>query len=107
MVEQIKDKLGRPIRDLRLSVTDRCNFRCDYCMPKEVFGDDFVFLPKNELLTFDEMARIAKVYAELGVKKIRITGGEPLMRRDLDVLIAKLNQIDGIEDIGLTTNGLL
>lgn len=69
MVEQIKDKLGRPIRDLRLSVTDRCNFRCDYCMPKEVFGDDFVFLPKNELLTFDEMARIAKVYAELGVKK--------------------------------------
>lgn len=106
MVEQIKDKLGRPIRDLRLSVTDRCNFRCDYCMPKEVFGDDFVFLPKNELLTFDEMARIAKVYAELGVK-IRITGGEPLMRRDLDVLIAKLNQIDGIEDIGLTTNGLL
>lgn len=68
MVEQIKDKLGRPIRDLRLSVTDRCNFRCDYCMPKEVFGDDFVFLPKNELLTFDEMARIAKVYAELGVK---------------------------------------
>ncbi len=107
MVEQIKDKLGRPIRDLRLSVTDRCNFRCDYCMPKEVFGDDFVFLPKNELLTFDEMARIAKVYAELGVKKIRITGGEPLMRRDLNVLIAKLNQIDGIEDIGLTTNGLL
>ncbi len=107
MVEQIKDKLGRSIRDLRLSVTDRCNFRCDYCMPKEVFGDDFVFLPKNELLTFDEMARIAKVYAELGVKKIRITGGEPLMRRDLDVLIAKLNQIDGIEDIGLTTNGLL
>ncbi|MQS82593.1 radical SAM protein, partial [Escherichia coli] len=89
MVEQIKDKLGRPIRDLRLSVTDRCNFRCDYCMPKEVFGDDFVFLPKNELLTFDEMARIAKVYAELGVKKIRITGGEPLMRRDLNVLIAK------------------
>ncbi|NKO53291.1 radical SAM protein, partial [Staphylococcus aureus] len=76
-------------------------------MPKEVFGDDFVFLPKNELLTFDEMARIAKVYAELGVKKIRITGGEPLMRRDLNVLIAKLNQIDGIEDIGLTTNGLL
>ncbi|MDN8667675.1 radical SAM protein, partial [Staphylococcus aureus] len=80
------DKLGRPIRDLRLSVTDRCNFRCVYCMPKEVLGDDFVFLPKNELLTFDELARIAKVYAELGVKKIRISGGEPLMRRDLDVL---------------------
>lgn len=107
MVEQIKDKLGRPIRDLRLSVTDRCNFRCDYCMPKEVFGDDFVFLPKNELLTFDEMTRIAKIYSELGVKKLRITGGEPLMRRDLDQLIAKLTQIEGIEDIGLTTNGLL
>ncbi|PNZ20260.1 radical SAM protein, partial [Staphylococcus succinus] len=91
MVEQITDKLGRPIRDLRLSVTDRCNFRCDYCMPKEIFGDDFVFLPKDELLTFDEMARIAKVYTQLGVKKIRITGGEPLLRRDLYKLIYKLN----------------
>ena len=107
MVEQITDKLGRPIRDLRLSVTDRCNFRCDYCMPKEIFGDDFVFLPKDELLSFDEMVRIAHVYTKLGVKKIRITGGEPLLRRDLDKLIYKLNQIDGIEDIGLTTNGLL
>ncbi|MEB8127033.1 GTP 3',8-cyclase MoaA [Staphylococcus succinus] len=107
MVEQITDKLGRPIRDLRLSVTDRCNFRCDYCMPKEIFGDDFVFLPKDELLTFDEMARIAKVYTQLGVKKIRITGGEPLLRRDLYKLIYKLNEIDGVEDIGLTTNGLL
>ena len=107
MVEQITDKLGRPIRDLRLSVTDRCNFRCDYCMPKEIFGDDFVFLPKDELLTFDEMVRIAKVYTRLGVKKIRITGGEPLLRRDLYKLIYELNQLDGIEDIGLTTNGLL
>ncbi|RIO65666.1 radical SAM protein, partial [Mammaliicoccus sciuri] len=107
MVEQITDKLGRPIRDLRLSVTDRCNFRCDYCMPKEIFGDDFVFLPKDELLSFDEMVRIAHVYTKLGVKKIRITGGEPLLRRDMDKLIYKLNQIDGIEDIGLTTNGLL
>ena len=69
MVEQITDKLGRPIRDLRLSVTDRCNFRCDYCMPKEIFGDDFVFLPKDELLTFDEMVRIAALYTQLGVKK--------------------------------------
>ena len=68
MVEQITDKLGRPIRDLRLSVTDRCNFRCDYCMPKEIFGDDFVFLPKDELLTFDEMVRIAALYTQLGVK---------------------------------------
>ncbi|AVQ35492.1 GTP 3',8-cyclase MoaA [Staphylococcus kloosii] len=107
MVEQITDKLGRPIRDLRLSVTDRCNFRCDYCMPKEIFGDDYVFLPKDELLTFDEMTRIAEVYTQLGVKKIRITGGEPLMRRDLYKLIEQLSQIDAIEDIGLTTNGLL
>ncbi|MDT3959040.1 GTP 3',8-cyclase MoaA, partial [Staphylococcus kloosii] len=107
MVQQITDKLGRPIRDLRLSVTDRCNFRCDYCMPKEIFGDDYVFLPKDELLTFDEMTRIAKVYTQLGVKKIRITGGEPLMRRDLYKLIEQLSQIDAIEDIGLTTNGLL
>ena len=87
MVAQIKDKLGRPIRDLRISVTDRCNFRCDYCMPKEIFGDDYVFLPKDELLTFEEMVRIAKVYAELGVKKLRITGGEPLLRRNLYQLI--------------------
>lgn len=107
MVEQITDKLGRPIRDLRLSVTDRCNFRCDYCMPKEIFGDDFVFLPKDELLTFDEMVRIAQVYTQLGVKKIRITGGEPLLRRDLDKLIYQLNQLEGVEYIGLTTNGLL
>lgn len=107
MVALIKDKLGRPIRDLRISVTDRCNFRCDYCMPKEIFGDDFVFLPKDELLTFDEMVRIAKVYAELGVKKLRITGGEPLLRRNLYQLIAELNKIEGIEDIGMTTNGLL
>ena len=107
MVEQITDKLGRPMRDLRLSVTDRCNFRCDYCMPKEIFGDDFVFLPKDELLTFDEMVRIAQVYTQLGVKKIRITGGEPLLRRDLDKLIYQLNQLEGVEDIGLTTNGLL
>ena len=107
MSEQITDKLGRPIRDLRLSVTDRCNFRCDYCMPKEIFGDDFVFLPKDELLTFDEMTRIAKLYTGLGVKKIRITGGEPLLRRDLYKLIEQLSQIEAIEDIGLTTNGLL
>ncbi len=107
MVERITDKLGRPIRDLRLSVTDRCNFRCDYCMPKEIFGDDFVFLPKEALLTFEELARVSRIYADLGVKKIRITGGEPLLRRNLYQLIKQLNQIEGIEDIGLTTNGLL
>ncbi|UEX90563.1 GTP 3',8-cyclase MoaA [Staphylococcus ratti] len=107
MTEQILDKLGRPIRDLRISVTDRCNFRCDYCMPKEIFGDDYAFLPKNQLLTFEEMVRITAIYAKLGVKKVRITGGEPLLRRDLDQLIAQIVQIEGIEDIGLTTNGLL
>lgn len=103
----IVDKLGRPIRDLRISVTDRCNFRCTYCMPKEIFGDDYVFLPKNELLSFEEMERFAKLFASLGVKKLRLTGGEPLMRRDLPDLIAKLTNIEGIEDIGLTTNGVL
>ncbi|QDX56593.1 GTP 3',8-cyclase MoaA [Staphylococcus pseudintermedius] len=107
MADQILDKLGRPIRDLRISVTDRCNFRCDYCMPKEIFGDDYVFLPKNQLLSFEEIVRITKLYAQLGVKKVRITGGEPLLRRDLHQLIAQITQIEGIEDIGLTTNGLL
>ncbi|MFA7745626.1 GTP 3',8-cyclase MoaA [Salinicoccus roseus] len=107
MVESITDKFGRPIRDLRISVTDRCNFRCSYCMPKEIFGDDFEFMKKDELLSFEELERIAKIYASLGVKKLRITGGEPLLRKDLHELIARLNQIEGIEDIGMTTNGLL
>lgn len=106
-MEPILDKLGRPIRDLRISVTDRCNFRCTYCMPKEVFGDDYVFLPKNELLSFEEMERFARLFASIGVKKLRLTGGEPLMRRGLPDLIAKLTKIEGIEDIGLTTNGVL
>ena len=106
-LEAIIDKLGRPIRDLRISVTDRCNFRCAYCMPKEVFGDDYVFLPKNELLSFEEIERFAKLFASLGVKKLRLTGGEPLMRRDLPKLVEKLMKIEGIEDIGLTTNGVL
>ena len=106
-MEAIVDKLGRPIRDLRISVTDRCNFRCSYCMPKEIFGDDYVFLPKNELLTFEEIERFARIFAALGVKKLRLTGGEPLMRRDLPQMIAKLMGIEGIEDIGLTTNGVL
>ncbi|WP_031547262.1 GTP 3',8-cyclase MoaA [Salinicoccus luteus] len=107
MVESITDKFGRPIRDLRISVTDRCNFRCRYCMPKEIFGDDFEFMKKDELLSFEELERIAKIYASLGVKKLRITGGEPLLRKDLHELIARLDRIEGIEDIGMTTNGLL
>lgn len=103
----IVDKLGRPIRDLRISVTDRCNFRCTYCMPKEVFGDDYAFLPKDQLLSFEEIEQFARIFAKLGVKKLRITGGEPLMRKDIAKLIAKLMQIEGIEDIGLTTNAVL
>lgn len=106
-MEPIVDKLGRPIRDLRISVTDRCNFRCTYCMPKEIFGDDYVFLPKNELLSFEEIERFARLFASIGVKKLRLTGGEPLMRRGLPDLIEKLMKIEGIEDIGLTTNGVL
>lgn len=101
------DKLGRPIRDLRISVTDRCNFRCTYCMPKEIFGDDYVFLPKDQLLSFEETERFARLFAQLGVKKLRITGGEPLMRKDIATLVGKLLQIEGIEDIGLTTNAVL
>ncbi|WP_432363442.1 GTP 3',8-cyclase MoaA [Sporosarcina sp. UB5] len=103
----IVDKLSRPIRDLRISVTDRCNFRCTYCMPKEIFGDDYVFLPRSELLTFEEMERFARLFASIGVKKLRLTGGEPLMRRDLPNLIAMLTKVEGIDDIGLTTNGVL
>lgn len=107
MAEAVKDKFGRPIRDLRISVTDKCNFRCRYCMPKEIFGDDFEFLKREQLLSFEEIERVSRIYAELGVKKLRITGGEPLLRRDLHLLIQRLNDIEGIEDIGLTTNGFL
>ncbi|MCP3763502.1 GTP 3',8-cyclase MoaA [Domibacillus sp. A3M-37] len=103
----ITDTLQRPLRDLRISVTDRCNFRCTYCMPKEIFGDDYAFMPKNELLSFEEMTRLAKLFVGFGVKKVRLTGGEPLLRRDLPDLIGMLTAIDGLEDIGLTTNALL
>ncbi|HSP21926.1 MAG TPA: GTP 3',8-cyclase MoaA [Planococcus sp. (in: firmicutes)] len=106
-VTPIQDRFERPIRDLRISVTDRCNFRCSYCMPKEVFGDDYAFLPKQELLTFEEIQRLTTVFAAMGVKKIRLTGGEPLMRRGLPDLVKMILSVDGIEDIGLTTNGLL
>ena len=96
------DRLNRPLRDLRISVTDRCNFRCGYCMPAEI---KFNFLPRRELLSFEEIAAIATIFAVQGVEKLRITGGEPLLRRDLDRLVAMLTQIDGIKDIALTTNG--
>lgn len=103
----IKDKLNRPLRDLRISVIDRCNFRCQYCMPAEVFGPDFAFLPKSELLTYEELERISKIFVNLGVEKIRLTGGEPLLRKDLPILVSKLSNIKGLADIGLTTNGVL
>src|SRR5258707_8471268 len=103
----LADTLARPLGDLRISVTDRCQFRCTYCMPREVFGRDFAFLPREELLTFEELARVARVLPGLGVRKLRLTGGEPLLRRDLDKLIAMLAGIGGIGDIALTTNGAL
>src|SRR5690625_1988093 len=106
-MEGIVDKFGRPIRDLRISVTDRCNFRCTYCMPKEIFGDDYVFLPKEALLTFEEITRLAHLFATLVGKKLRLTGGEPLLRNDLLELISDWSQLDGMNDIGLTKNGVL
>lgn len=103
----VKDKLNRPLRDLRISVIDRCNFRCQYCMPAEIYGPDFAFLPKSELLSYEEIERVAKIFVELGVEKIRLTGGEPLLRKDLPYLVELLSQIDQLKDIGLTTNGVL
>jgi len=104
---RLSDRLARPLRDLRISVTDRCQFRCTYCMPREVFGRDFAFLPREQLLTFEELARLSRVFASLGVRKLRLTGGEPLLRSDLERLIAMLAHIGGIQDIALTTNGAL
>jgi GTP 3',8-cyclase len=103
----VTDTLDRPVRDLRISVTDRCNFRCVYCMPKEVFGRDYRFLPRRELLTFEEIERVARTFVELGVRKLRITGGEPLLRRDLELLIERLAGIDEGLDVTLTTNASL
>jgi len=105
-VEALLDRLGRPLETLRISITDRCNFRCVYCMPKEVFGRDYVFLERNQLLSFEEIGRLARVFARLGVRTIRLTGGEPLVRRDVERLVADLAAIDGIE-LALTTNGSL
>lgn len=101
------DRLRRPIRDLRISVTDRCNFRCTYCMPKEIFGDNFAFMPKSELLTFEEIERLTRLFTSIGVKKIRLTGGEPLLRRGLPDLVSRILNVSGVEDVGLTTNGML
>lgn len=107
VITRLRDRFGRSIRDLRISVTDRCNFRCTYCMPREVFGRDYPFLPKGEILSFEEITKLVRVFTRLGVKKIRLTGGEPLLRRDLEHLIAQLATIPDIRDITLTTNGSL
>jgi len=103
----VADTRGRPLGDLRISVTDRCNFRCVYCMPKDVFGRDYPFLPHSELLTFEEITRVARVFVGLGVRKLRLTGGEPLLRRKLERLIEMLRGLDDDLDITLTTNGAL
>ena len=103
----LRDRLDRPLKDLRISVTDRCNLRCTYCMPSEVFGPDYAFLQRDELLTYEEIIRLARLFVERGVKKIRITGGEPLLRRELPQLIHGLSQLAGLKDLTLTTNGLL
>ena len=106
MQEMVKDFFGRPLQDLRISVIDRCNFRCTYCMPAEIFGPEYAFLKDEFLLTFDEIERLAKLFVSIGVRKIRLTGGEPLLRKDLTKLIARLVKIDGLIDIGLTTNAV-
>lgn len=103
---KLTDTLQRPLRDLRISVTDRCNFRCVYCMPKDLFGRDHPFLGREQLLTFEETARLAGIFASLGVQKVRITGGEPLLRRDIERLVEMLGAIPGL-DLTLTTNGSL
>ncbi|MDM5238918.1 GTP 3',8-cyclase MoaA [Bacillus cereus] len=106
MYEKMRDSLERPLQDLRISVIDRCNFRCTYCMPSEVFGPDYAFLQEEFLLTFDEIERLARLFISMGVNKIRLTGGEPLLRKDLPKLIARLAKLEGLTDIGLTTNGI-
>ena len=103
----VGDTLGRPLRDLRISVTDRCNFRCVYCMPKEVFGRDYEFLPRSELLTYEEIERLCRIFVAHGVEKVRLTGGEPLVRRNLERLVEMLAAVPGLRDLTLTTNGSL
>ncbi len=106
MSSKLEDRLGRPLRDLRISVTDRCNFRCTYCMPKEIFDRDYDFLPRSELLTFEEIGLLARVFVRYGTRKIRLSGGEPLLRCNLEKLVAILAQLPGVE-LTLTTNGAL
>ncbi|MEZ4523870.1 MAG: GTP 3',8-cyclase MoaA [Thermomicrobiales bacterium] len=104
-MNSLNDRFNRPLRDLRISVTDRCNFRCVYCMPKEIFGANYPFLQRDEVLTFEEIERVARTFARGGVRKLRITGGEPLVRRNIEELIERLASIPEIDDIAMTTNG--
>lgn len=101
----VTDRLGRPLRDLRISVTDRCNFRCRYCMPAEVYGGHYEFLPRTEILTYEEITRIARLFVRLGARKIRLTGGEPLVRARIERLVEMLASIEGLDDLAMTTNG--
>lgn len=103
----ILDSFNRPLRDVRISVTDRCNFRCPYCMPAEIFGDRYQFLPREELLTFEEITRLTRIFVNLGAAKVRLTGGEPLVRKNIEDLVGRLAQIEGIEDLTMTTNAYL
>ncbi len=103
----VKDTRGRPLRDLRISVTDRCNFRCTYCMPAEIFGDKYKFLTKHKLLTFEEITRVVKLVVRMGGVKLRLTGGEPLVRHELETLVKMLSQVQGTHDLAMTTNGVL
>ncbi len=105
--ETLRDQFNRPLRDLRISVTDRCNFRCTYCMPAEIFGERYEFLKKEQILTFEEISRLVKIIVRLGAVKLRLTGGEPLVRRQLETLVGQLSPIDGVEDIAMTTNAKL
>lgn len=105
--KQVLDTLGRDVRDLRISVTDRCNFRCPYCMPAEIFGERYEFLKREEILTFEEITRLTRLFVDFGVQKIRITGGEPLVRSNVTELIGELSAIDGVADLAMTTNGFL
>ena len=107
MPDRPTDRLGRPLHDLRISLIDRCNLRCTYCMPAEVFGKDYAFLKGEALLRFDEIESLVRAFSRLGVSKIRLTGGEPLLRKDVDQLIRKLSRVEGVEDIALTTNAIL
>ena len=103
----ITDKFSRKLRDVRISVTDRCNFRCSYCMPKDIYDSNYKFFKKTEILSFEEIIRLTKILADLGVKKVRLTGGEPLLRKNIHVLISHIKNIKGIADISMTTNGVL